>query len=92
MGEMGPAWLDRRRSHLKPSGFRSYEGVWRLHIEPRWGQTRVSEIRFTDVQAWVSELGSRRSPVVVQMSHSVLARILGGAVKDRVLAANPPVE
>jgi integrase len=89
VGELGPAWLDRQRGHLKPSGFRSYEGVWRLHVEPRWGATRVSDIRFTDVQAWVSELAGRRSPVVVRMSHSVLARILGDAVKDRLLAANP---
>ena len=89
VGELGPAWLDRQRGHLKPSGFRSYEGVWRCHVEPRWGRTRVSDIRFTDVQAWVSELAGRRGPVIVQMSHSVLARILGDAVKDRLLAANP---
>lgn len=89
VGELGPAWLTRQRGHLKPSGFRSYEGVWRLHVEPRWGHARVSDIRFSEVQAWVSELASRRSPVVVQMSHSVLARILGDAVKDRLVAANP---
>src|SRR5258705_3538821 len=89
VGELGAAWLDRQRGHLKPSGFRSYESVLRLHVETRWGDTRVSDIRFSDVQAWVSELASRRSPVVVRMSHSVLARILDDAVKDRVLAANP---
>ena len=52
-------------------------------------RTRVSDIRFTDVQAWVSELAGRRGPVIVQMSHSVLARILDDAVRDRLLAANP---
>ena len=51
--------------------------------------TRVSDIRFTEVQAWVSELAARRGPVIVQMSHSVLARILDDAVHDRLLAANP---
>src|SRR5690348_5262253 len=42
VGELGPAWLERRRGHMKPSGFRSYESAWRVHVEPRWGHTRVS--------------------------------------------------
>lgn len=50
---------------MKPSGFRSYESAWRVHVEPRWGRTRVSEIRFTAVQTWVSQLTSKRGPVVV---------------------------
>ena len=24
VGELGPAWLDRQRGHMKPSGYRSY--------------------------------------------------------------------
>ena len=48
-----------------------------------------ADIRFTEVQAWVSELAGRRGPVIVRMSHSVLARILDDAVRDRLLAANP---
>jgi hypothetical protein len=30
VAELGPAWLDRQRGHLKPSGFRSYESTWRV--------------------------------------------------------------
>src|ERR1700736_2347646 len=89
VGELGPAWLARKRGHLKPSGRRTYEGAWRLHVEPRWGTTRVSDIRFTEVQAWASELAGQRGPVVVKTAHSVLARILDDAVRDRLLAANP---
>jgi integrase len=68
---------------------RTYEGAWRLHVEPRWGGTRVCDIRFTDVQAWVSELAGRRGPVIVRTAHAVLAQILDDAVRDRLLAANP---
>jgi integrase len=89
VGELGPAWLERKRGHLKPSGMRTYEGAWRLHVAPRWGSTRVCDIRFTDVQAWVSDLAGRRGPVVVKTAHSVLARILDDAVRDRLLAVNP---
>ena len=36
VGDLGPLWLDRQRGHMKPSGFRSYESVWRVHVAPRW--------------------------------------------------------
>lgn len=89
VGELGPAWLKRQQGHMKPSGFRSYDSAWRVHVEPRWRAARVAEIRFSDVQAWVSELASNRGPVVVQTAYSVLARILDDAARDRRIAANP---
>lgn len=89
VGQLGPGWLDRQRGHMKPSGFRSYESAWRVHVEPRWGRTRVSEIRFTAVQAWVSQFAASQGAVVVQTAHSVLARVLDDAVQDRILASNP---
>jgi Arm DNA-binding domain len=63
VGSLGPAWLQRQRGHMKPSGFRSYESAWRVHVESGWGRTRVSEIRFTAVQAWVSQLATKRVPL-----------------------------
>jgi integrase len=89
VGELGPAWLERQRGDMKPSGVRPYESAWRVHVQPRWGGSRVSEIRFTLVQAWVSELAAKRGAVVVQTVYSVLARILDDAVRDRILASNP---
>jgi integrase len=89
VGELGPAWLDRQRGHLKASGFRSYEGAWRVHVEPRWGAMRVCNIQFSDVQGWCSDLAAQRGPVLVQTAHQVLARILDDAVRDRLLATNP---
>lgn len=89
VGELGPPWLERQQGHMKASGFRSYESAWRIHVEPRWGRARVSEIRFTAVQAWVSQLAVKRGAVVVQTAYSVLARILDDAVRDRLLASNP---
>src|SRR4030088_2495711 len=41
VGELGSAWLERRQGHMKPSGFRSYESAWRVHVEPTWGRSRV---------------------------------------------------
>jgi integrase len=89
VGELGRAWLERQKGHMKSSGFRSYESAWRVHVEPYWSSMRVSEIRFTAVQAWVSQLASKRGAVVVQTAYSVLARILDDAVRDRLMASNP---
>lgn len=89
IGELGPAWLARQRGHMKPSGFRSYESAWRNRVEPRWRRAKVSDIRYSDVQAWVTELSAELSASMVTTIYSVLARILDDAVRDRMLAANP---
>jgi integrase len=89
VAELGGAWLLRQRGHMKPSGWRSYESAWRIHVEPRWGTTPLAEIRYSDVQAWVSALASKRGPVIVETAASVLRRILDDAVRDKMLASNP---
>lgn len=89
VGELGPAWLERQRGHMKPSGYRSYESAWRVHVQPRWAQARVGRIRYTDVQGWVAELSRSLSASRITTVYSVLACILDDAVRDRVLASNP---
>lgn len=68
---------------------RSYESAWLIHVAPKWGQARIADIRYSDVAAWVAELGAQRGRATVVMAYSVLARILDDAVRDRLLAANP---
>jgi len=89
VGALGPAWLQRQQGHMKPSGFRSYDSAWRVHVEPRWGAVRIADIRYSEVQAWVSELSGKPGASVVHTAYSVLARILDDAVRDRLLASNP---
>ena len=89
VGELGVAWLARKQSVMKVSGLRSYESAWRVHVQPRWGTTPISALRFTDVQAWVAELAARSGPVTVCRAHGTLARILDDAVRDRLIVANP---
>jgi integrase len=89
VGELGPAWLERQRGHMKPSGFKAYNSSWRTHVLPRWGGRRIAYVRHSNVQPWVSELSTERSASTVVLAHSVLARVLDDAVRDRMLAANP---
>jgi integrase len=89
IGELGPAWLDRQRGHMKASGFRTYESAWRVHVAPRWTHTRIGDVRFSEVQSWVATLSDTLSPSMTSTVFSVLARILDDAVRDRLLASNP---
>ena len=87
VGELGPAWLERQRGHLKPSSHEHYTQMWRLHVEPRWGNVRIAAIRRTDVSAWMAAMTLSASRT--QSAHTVLARILDDAVTDRMLVSNP---
>ena len=89
VADLGPAWLGRQSGHVKPSTDRAYENSWRIHVEPVWGRWRINEIRYTDVAAWIADLGAKRGRATVVMAHQVLARILDDAVRDRMLASNP---
>jgi integrase len=89
VGELGPAWLARQQGHMKPSGWRSYESAWRVHVAPRWGRVALADVRHSDVQAWVAQLAGRRGAVIVETAASVLRRVLEDAVRDRLLASNP---
>jgi integrase len=95
LGELGSAWLDRQRGHLKPSSYRATEIEWRVRVAPRWGKVALGDIRPTAIQQWVSDLShgtDGAKPVgasVVNRAHHVLSSILADAVRDNLLARNP---
>lgn len=88
VGELGPQWL-ARQTHLKPSSMRPVEIAWRVHVEPVWADYRVSEVSFSEVQDWVSELSSRRKATTVIRAFGVLSALLEEAVRDRRILSNP---
>jgi integrase len=89
IGELGPAWLDRQRGHMKASSLRAYELAWRNHVAPHWSSAHLADVRYSDVAAWVADLSARRGAETVRAAFAVLARILDDAVRDRMLASNP---
>ena len=95
VGELGQAWLDRQRGHLKPSGYAPMETAWRVRVQPRWGNVALGDIRPTAVQQWLSDLGrgtSDAKPVgasVVKRTHYVFSGILADAVRDNLIVRNP---
>lgn len=77
------------QAHLRLSSLAVIEVAWRIHMQPIWGRRVLGEIRHSEVQAWVSELASRKSATVVIRAYGVLAGIIDVAVKDRRLPCNP---
>ena len=88
VGELGTVWINNR-TNLKPSTFRTTESAWRIHVEPRWGKTKVSDVRFSEIETWISEMSKTRSATTVLRAHGVLLAILAGAVRDRRILSNP---
>src|SRR5215207_7795807 len=79
LDQLGPAWLERKRGHLKPSGYAVMETTWRLRVKPRWCNVALGDVRPTAVQQWIADLGrgsDDEKPVgaaVVQRTHYVLS-------------------
>lgn len=98
VADLGPSWLERKKS-LKASSYRPLEIAWRIHVEPAWGKHPITNILFTDVQAWVTRMSvgdakakpavKAKSATTVIRAYGVLAAILDDAVKDRRLPGNP---
>ncbi|MCQ4120449.1 tyrosine-type recombinase/integrase [Rhodococcus tibetensis] len=99
VGEIGPAWLERKESDLKPSAYKSLETSWRIHVEPRWGAVRLADIDLDSVERWIADLGRTKTvdgekvkgkgATVVIRAYGVLAGVLDSAVKAKRLAKNP---
>ena len=89
ISELGAVWLQDQQAVLKPSSMHPLESCWRVHVEPRWGEVKASDVRYSDTRAWVTELSARRGATTVIRAYGILAAILDVAVRDRRLGENP---
>ena len=91
--------LGRQKAHTAASSQRSRESAWRVHVSPRWAKAHISDVKATDVQAWVAQLSTdpptgRRKGVgfkaeVIETCLTVLSGIMDDAVTDRRIPVNP---
>lgn len=64
----------------------------RTHILPVFGSRPIASIDYTDCQAWVNELATRRAPATVVKAAQIMGRVMKMAVRARVIAYNPMAE
>jgi integrase len=85
--EYAEAWLsdrdleDRTREH--------YDQLLRDHVLPQFGTTPVSAITAADVRTWHAALGKRTGKTARAHAYALLRTIMGTAVADDLIAANP---
>lgn len=79
---------------IKPSTRASYEEVWRVLVEQRWGQVPVNKVATPDVLVWVNNMVGPRGPVSpgrARKAHQILKRILDVAVLSKRIGSNPAI-
>jgi integrase len=61
----------------------------RRHAYPYFGDRRLSTIRPSEVQAWVTTLSRTLAPATVQVIHGIVAAIFKAAMRDRLVSSSP---
>lgn len=61
VGELGPAWLAKKKLSTKPSHYRNLEGAWEKWVKPEWGNTPVSAVTRETVQQWVTGISQGKT-------------------------------
>jgi len=94
-------WLDNYAEvECKPSTKRSYEQLLRLHVTPRFGQKKLTDIRRDEVKRFLAELSQVshevdgvRSPKfsknTLRLIVCSLRTVLNAAVEDGIIESNP---
>ena len=87
--EFAATWLDSQ-SQLRPRTIEKYDGAIRLHLTPRLGNVKVSEIREDDLVALIAAMRAEgKAGWTIQGALVPLGRILNAAVRRGLLASNP---
>lgn len=84
-------WKDTRRGDWKPTAYRAYEQILRVHLVPAFRGKSVRSITAEDVQRYKSDRlnQSELSPKTVNNHLGVLGSLFEDAVKWRYAAENP---
>lgn len=83
-------WLERggTRGHLAPKTRTYYEDLLRIHLRPTFGASQISAIRTEAVRDWLTAMRVDRASLAPKC-YRLLSTILGTAVSDGRIAANP---
>ena len=81
--------MARQHGHVKAASLAARESSWTTHVEPRWANVRIADMRPSAVSAWIADMSALRGAATVRSAVGVLRGILDDAVADRMLASNP---
>lgn len=81
------AW--REAQVHRPTTRAHVETNLRRHAYAAFGDRRLSTIRPSEIQAWVTRMTRTLSPATVQVIHGIVAAIFKAAVRDRIVGSSP---
>jgi integrase len=84
-------WLANRHVNGRPIKARTrahYDAILTDHLLPEFGSKRLSAITPADVRGWHATTLTDR-PTMRSHAYSLLSSIMGSAVRDELIAANP---
>lgn len=83
-------WLEVIKSRIAEQTYNSYEMMVRIHIKPRIGHKRLSEVKIFDIQNIISEMEKAGlSSRTIRYAHTVLSMALNKAVEWGCIFMNP---
>jgi integrase len=94
-------WLETYAEvECKPSTKRSYEQLLRLHVTPRFGQKKLTDIKRDEVKRFVAEVSQATHEVnevtvakfaknTLRLIVCALRTVLNAAVEDGIIESNP---
>jgi integrase len=100
VGKLSLEWLERVRTvgangrrPVTPKAYDNYRRLVENYVDPQWGMTRVSNVTYDATSEWVTTLkgmdGKPAGARTRELVGKVFGRIMGYAVKKRLLPANP---
>lgn len=93
LGSLLPGWRSLRDVTAKPRTRETEDRNVRLHIEPKWGRTKVRDISKNAITTWINGLtrqdGKPMNSGTKALVLAQLSSILDYAMDENVIAANP---
>lgn len=88
VAEFAPDWLDAQDVDKRTQD--NKRSILRHHIQPRWGDTSLNDIKHLKVQAWRKKLAeSGLAPATVNGIVKQFSTMLADAADEGLIAANP---
>ncbi|MCO7218288.1 site-specific integrase [Klenkia sp. PcliD-1-E] len=78
-----------KRQDLRDSTRVLYANLWRLHLADRWTGVEVGDVTPAMVRSWHTTAAATTGPAVLAQSYRLLRAVLGVAVADDAIPANP---
>ena len=89
LSQLWDKWRGIREPLLKESSMRSYERIWRVDVEPVFGDAELTDIESDDLQMWVNGMIGKYKPMTIHGRIKIVSILFNYAVKSGITKSNP---